>query len=81
MANFDGIKILIFADDHPPPHVHARHAGSEALISIATGKLHEGFLPIAQLRLVQGWVLANLEHLAYIWVEVQNHRPAGRIDR
>ena len=37
ISEFYGIVIEMFFRDHPPPHFHARYAGEEAVIEIATG--------------------------------------------
>jgi hypothetical protein len=46
--------IEMFFSDHPPPRFHARYAGDEALIVIATGDVFAGSLPPRALRLLPG---------------------------
>lgn len=41
----DGVRIVVYINDHPPPHVHAVYAEFEAKVSIATGDLLGGHLP------------------------------------
>ncbi|OFX60622.1 MAG: hypothetical protein A2046_04975 [Bacteroidetes bacterium GWA2_30_7] len=55
ISRFFGIIILMFADDHLPPHYHAKYAEFEATINIESGEILKGFLPKSQLRLVQAW--------------------------
>lgn len=55
ISRFFGIIILMFADDHLPPHYHAKFAEYEATINIESGEILKGNLPKPQLRLVQAW--------------------------
>jgi hypothetical protein len=77
IAIVDGVKIMIFANDHAPPHIHAKHAEFEALISIATGDMLEGSLPPSKLRAVREWFAPRQPHLAHLWVEIRAHRYRG----
>jgi hypothetical protein len=53
IALIDGVRITIYARDHPPPHFHAKHAEFEALISIVTGDVLDGSLSRAKLKVVR----------------------------
>jgi hypothetical protein len=77
IAIVEGVKIMVFANDHSPPHFHAKYAEFEALISIATGDILEGSLPPAKLRLVREWFEPRQAHVAFIWIEVRAHRYRG----
>jgi hypothetical protein len=77
IALVDGVKIMMFANDHPPPHLHAKYAEFEALISIATGDILEGSLPATKLRTVREWFKPRQRHLAYVWTEIAAHRYRG----
>ncbi len=35
ISTFYGLVILMFWDDHNPPHFHARYSDSQALVSIS----------------------------------------------
>lgn len=56
ISEFYGIVIEVYFVDHPPPHVHARYSGDEALIVIETGEVFAGSLPGRALRLVRDWL-------------------------
>jgi len=56
ISAFYGIVIEMYFADHPPPHFHARYAGDEATIVIATGEVLAGALPPRALRLVREWL-------------------------
>lgn len=64
ISSFYGIDIEMFFDDHAPPHFHARYAGAEALIVIATGEIYAGSLPGRALRLVREWLEEHRDELA-----------------
>jgi hypothetical protein len=62
-----GVRIIIYPKDHLPPHLHAKSAEHEAMISIVTGDLLEGSLSKAKLKAVQNWLAARREQVAYVW--------------
>lgn len=37
-----GVRIITYPKDHLPPHLHAKFAEHEAMISILTGQVLEG---------------------------------------
>ncbi len=76
IAIVEGVRIVIFLNDHLPPHLHALFADQEAKLSIATGEVLSGKLPRAKLKTIQTWLAANREEVAYIWREIR----AGRYD-
>lgn len=55
ISEFYGIVIFIYHDEHPPPHFHARYAEYWAAVSIATGEVVRGELPVRAARLVRQW--------------------------
>jgi hypothetical protein len=56
-----GVRIMIFPKDHLPPHLLAKFAEHEAMISIVTGDVLEGALPRAKLSAVQEWLARHRE--------------------
>ncbi len=77
-----GVRIIIYPKDHLPPHLHAKFAEHEALISIATGDVLEGSLPKATVRAVQDWLAPRREQVAYVWREIREMRyQGGMIDK
>ena len=34
---FDGVRFVVYVDDHPPPHVHAFYAETEAILDLLPG--------------------------------------------
>ena len=77
-----GVWIIIYPKDHLPPHLHARFAEYEAMISIMTGDVLEGALPRAKMKATQNWLAEHREQVAYVWQEVRALRyQGGRSDQ
>jgi len=62
-----GISILMYFDDHNPPHFHVRYNDDRAIISINELKLLEGHLPARILGLVIEWAELRKEKLIQNW--------------
>jgi len=62
-----GISILMYFDDHNPPHFHVRYNDDRAIISISELKLLEGHLPARILGLVIEWAELHKEKLIQNW--------------
>lgn len=77
IAIVEGVRIVIFLNDHLPPHLHALFAGQEAKLSIATGEVLNGTLSRAKLKTIQTWLAANRAEVAYIWREIRAGRYSG----
>lgn len=67
LARFDGIKIQIFHEDHPPPHFHAVFGEHNAALRIDTLEVLDGFLPRPQLRTVRAWARTRQTELMRAW--------------
>jgi Domain of unknown function (DUF4160) len=76
---FYGIAIRMFYNDHAPPHIHAFYANREARISIETGDMISGHLPIRQRRLVRQWTLMYRDKLMADWMLVRSDQAPERI--
>jgi Domain of unknown function (DUF4160) len=55
ISRFYGIVIVLFYDDHEPPHFHARYGRAEAAVEILTLRVMHGSLPTRATRLVKTW--------------------------
>lgn len=78
IAIIEGVRIVIHLKDHLPPHLHAIYGGSEAMISIATGAVLEGELPVVKRRVVEAWLSAHRPQVAHAWVEIRDGRWTGK---
>lgn len=69
LSQFYGIIIKMYFQraEHNPPHFHVTHGGYEAEISIETGAILSGRLPIKTRRLVKKWFTLHQEELLEIW--------------
>ena len=82
IALVSGVRIIIYPKDHLPPHLHAKFAEHEAMISIVTGDVLEGSLPRAKVREVQEWLAKHREQVAYVWREIREMcYQGGMIDK
>lgn len=80
IAEFYGIKIYIFYDDHAEPHFHAYYGGDEGEISVKTGKLIVGKLPPRAMKLVKEWMDKHKKELAENWKLAEEHKRLKKID-
>lgn len=78
ICEFYGIVIEMYFADHPPPHFHARYAGDEATIVIATGDVL-GALPGRALRLVREWLAEHRAELHANWVRAREHQAPEQV--
>jgi len=79
ISRFFGIRILMFHDEHPRPHFHARYAEHEASISIDTLEALTGSLPRRVMALVLEWAMLHRPELRESWARAQRHQPLARI--
>ena len=63
ISEFFGILILMYYNDHAPPHFHARYGEHEALIKISPLGILKGHLPPRALSLVMEWAAVHNEEL------------------
>jgi hypothetical protein len=67
LSCFLGIAILMYFDDHNPPHFHVRYNDFRAIISIKDLALLEGQLPPRVLGLVMEWAGLHKNELLDNW--------------
>ena len=67
IALFDGLKVEMYFNDHAPPHIHAKYAEYEVLVTIRESTVFAGHLPARQLKQVQQYVNDNQEKLLARW--------------
>ena len=65
----NSIKILLYFDDHIPPHFHAQYNEYEVLIEIATLEIYSGVLPTKQMKKVIDWAKEHQAFLQEKWEE------------
>jgi Domain of unknown function (DUF4160) len=67
LAIIDGISILMWPNDHNPPHFHVRFARRRGKFDIATGRMIEGTLDRKAIKKVQAWTMSNQAMLSQPW--------------
>lgn len=80
VAVVEGVKIVFYHDEHPPPHFHAYLAEHEASFEIETLTLLEGSLPPGKLKVVRAWAEPRREKLFVAWYTARKERKLGRIE-
>jgi hypothetical protein len=75
VSRFFGILILMYYNDHPPPHFHARYAGHKAVIGIDSLTLLEERLPPRALGLVMEWASQHQAELLEDWKRARMQEP------
>ena len=71
ISSFLGIVILMYFNDHNPPHFHARYNEYRAEIAIDTLSILEGKLPPRILGLVLEWAVEHQEELLQNWYSLK----------
>jgi hypothetical protein len=80
LSRFLGILILMYFDDHNPPHFHVRYNDYRAIISIDELKVLEGHLPARILGLVIEWGVLHRDDLMRNWNMVKDTGEYFKID-
>jgi hypothetical protein len=70
IARFFGISILMYFNDHSPPHFHARYNEHVAVFGIVDAAITEGFLPPRVASLVVEWALLHRAELLACWTDL-----------
>lgn len=71
ISRFFGIMIIMYWNDHNPPHFHAKYADYDAIISI-DGRLIGGALPNRAMKLVLEWLNLHTTELLENWYRAAN---------
>ena len=79
VSRFYGIVIRIHAEDHDPPHVHARYGEAAAAIGIRRFELLHGRLPATALGLVVEWMARHQDELLAAWERAQQDGTSVKI--
>ena len=79
VAVVDGVKIMLYANEHPPPHFHAKFAEFHAVIDINKLAIVRGSLPPSKSSAVIHWATERQEALLRAFVEAMAQRRVGPI--
>jgi hypothetical protein len=64
---------------HKSPHIHAEYAGEEVVVSL-NGKVLEGAIPKAKMKLLEAWMIIRRDDLEANWKLLSNGEQFFRID-
>ncbi len=80
VAIVDGIRVVIFLNDHAPPHFHAFLGEHTLRVEIGSGAVLGGSGPAAMRRKLVDWAKEHAPALQAAWNEARNGRSPQRID-
>jgi hypothetical protein len=75
VSRFFGIVILMYYDDHAPPHFHAKYGEHRAQINIETLEIIEGEMPRRAFSLVLEWAVLRRNELRQNWLNARDGLP------
>lgn len=79
ISRFFGIRIVLFFNDHAPPHFHASYEGRNAVFDIHTLQMTGGTLPPRVHGFIVEWASLHQQELVAAWNEVRAGRTPARI--
>ena len=71
ISRFYGIAIVMYFNDHNPPHCHAKYSGYEAIFDF-DGNLLEGELPPRAAGFVREWINEHQLELSSNWEKARS---------
>jgi hypothetical protein len=78
LCRFLGISILMYFNDHSPPHFHVRYNEHRAVFAVSDLTMTEGRLPPRVAGLVLEWAQLRRTELEAAWAAL---RDTGTFDR
>jgi hypothetical protein len=75
LSRFLGMVVLMYYNDHDPPHFHVRYGEHQALLGIRDLRLLAGSLPPRALGLVIEWAFRYREELWANWERARRGEP------
>ena len=76
---FYGIRVMMFYDDHNPPHFHVEYNNYKAIVDIQDAKIIRGAIPSRQLKLVLAWCVLHQDELMQNWELAKDGAPLNHI--
>lgn len=74
ICRFLGIIIMMYFDEHNPPHFHVRYNEHRASMEISTLNLMAGTLPARVRGLVEEWAELHQQELLKMWQSQDFHK-------
>ena len=79
VATVSGVRIMFYANEHPPPHFHVSYAEHQAVIDIGSLTMTEGSLPVAKRRKVLAWAASRQHVLNAAFLRATAHKKVEPI--
>ena len=79
IAEFRGIKVCIYWQDHMPPHFHAFYGDEEVLVAIESLEILQGHFPAKQRKYLLQWSKCHQKELQENWKNAQNGKMPSSI--
>jgi len=79
IAEFLGMVVYMYWNEHAPPHFHVRFGDMWAEIEIHTGLLKKGALPRKKLKKIEEWRKLHIEELLINWEIVQKNGSPHKV--
>ncbi len=79
ISRFYGIIIVMYYNEHEPPHFHAKYSGKTGVFSIKDLKLTNGELPKRVIALILEWAFEHRNELMNDWDLLQTKKPLKKI--
>lgn len=80
ISEFFGIKIMMYWEDHVPPHFHAEYSEHKIIVDIVNGTAIKGVFPSKQLKLVLAWCEIHREELMHNWEYSREYKELMKIN-
>ena len=80
ISSFFGIIIMMFYEDHNPPHFHVRYGEYNAAVGITDLSVLEGILPPRVLGLTIEWASQHKEELISDWEKAKEKKELDKIE-
>ena len=80
ISRFYGIIIMLYINEHHPPHFHVKYAEYLAEIEIQTLEIIAGSLPKRAYSLVLEWAVEHREELMHNWNLAREHKSLNKIE-
>jgi hypothetical protein len=74
ISRFLGIVILMYFDEHNPPHFHVKYNEHKAVMEIKTLNILAGNLPVKVRNLVAEWAELHQPELIEMWDSKDFHK-------
>lgn len=74
ISRFLGIIILMYFDEHNPPHFHIKYNEYKAVMEIQSLNILAGYLPVKVRGLVEEWAEMHQAELLEMWNTKSLHK-------